>query len=309
VGESTWRCSACGTINSGRTDACGACGRWPSLFDLDDSVDSNGQETPEIEVSTSGRSGRKGWLRLLVSALWPIILVAYLAVRLLLPDGPSDVEPVTRERMRATAGETSQPFAGSPACDVYVVPLDRPSKRSVRRLASSIAQRHELRVCRPPSLYLDVRNIDDQRPQLDAHLVFSQLAQAFRTVWPQRTSTVLAVTELDLFSSSRPDWRFVFGLAGTVEIPQSYGIISTARMGSGDERVRRLETMATRYLGFYYFGLPASSDPTSALYPTILGLGDLDRLRPSFGDPPPTDAELRAARAELLRSGGREPQT
>jgi predicted ATP-dependent serine protease len=33
-----WRCSQCGTINEPGTRACIACGKWPSLFDLQDSV-------------------------------------------------------------------------------------------------------------------------------------------------------------------------------------------------------------------------------------------------------------------------------
>lgn len=307
--ETMWLCPQCGTENQPDADRCRSCGRWPSLFDLDDSADAPDLESAEVETPSDGSPRRSRRLRLLVSVLWPAVLVVYVAARLLLPEAGSDIEPVTRESIRATAGETSQPFARSRACDVYVVPLDRPSKRFVLRLTSSLTRNHRLSVCRTPSLYLDPRNVDDQRPQLDAQLVFSQLATAFRTIWPQRTSTVLAVTTHDLFSSGRADWRFVFGFAGTVDIPQAYGVISTARMGAGEDRIRRLEVMATRYLGFYYFGLPTNGDPTSALYPTILGLDDLDRLRPEFSSPPPTEAELRAARADFIRSGGREGQT
>ncbi|MGH3134471.1 MAG: hypothetical protein ACRDNY_12160 [Gaiellaceae bacterium] len=79
-------------------------------------------------------------------------------------------------------------------------------------------------------------------------------------------------------------------------------MISTARMGSGEDRFQRLETMTMRYLGFLYFGFPPSPEPDSALYETILGLPDLDRMRPQYSDPPPTDAELRAARERFLNS-------
>ena len=37
--ESAWRCSQCGTINEPGSRACSNCGKWPSLFDLQASVD------------------------------------------------------------------------------------------------------------------------------------------------------------------------------------------------------------------------------------------------------------------------------
>ncbi len=33
-----WRCSQCGTINEPVANSCRTCGKWPSLFDLEDSV-------------------------------------------------------------------------------------------------------------------------------------------------------------------------------------------------------------------------------------------------------------------------------
>jgi hypothetical protein len=33
-----WRCSQCGTINEPVANSCRTCGRWPSLFDLQDNV-------------------------------------------------------------------------------------------------------------------------------------------------------------------------------------------------------------------------------------------------------------------------------
>lgn len=32
-----WRCSQCGTINEPVANSCRTCGRWPSLFELEDS--------------------------------------------------------------------------------------------------------------------------------------------------------------------------------------------------------------------------------------------------------------------------------
>jgi hypothetical protein len=36
--DAPWRCSECGTINEPVANSCRTCGRWPSLFDLQDSV-------------------------------------------------------------------------------------------------------------------------------------------------------------------------------------------------------------------------------------------------------------------------------
>jgi hypothetical protein len=37
VADAPWRCSECGTVNEPVANACRTCGRWPSLFDLEDS--------------------------------------------------------------------------------------------------------------------------------------------------------------------------------------------------------------------------------------------------------------------------------
>ena len=35
MADAPWRCSQCGTINEPVANACRKCGRWPSLFDLE----------------------------------------------------------------------------------------------------------------------------------------------------------------------------------------------------------------------------------------------------------------------------------
>ena len=36
MAERPWRCSQCGTINEPVANSCRTCGKWPSLFDLED---------------------------------------------------------------------------------------------------------------------------------------------------------------------------------------------------------------------------------------------------------------------------------
>jgi hypothetical protein len=38
MAQGAWRCSQCGTINEPVANSCRTCGKWPSLFDLEDSV-------------------------------------------------------------------------------------------------------------------------------------------------------------------------------------------------------------------------------------------------------------------------------
>jgi len=38
MADGPWRCSECGTVNEPVANSCRTCGRWPSLFDLQESV-------------------------------------------------------------------------------------------------------------------------------------------------------------------------------------------------------------------------------------------------------------------------------
>jgi predicted ATP-dependent serine protease len=53
VADAPWRCSECGTINEPVANACRTCGRWPSLFDLEDS---KLEELPPVEPVVPPRS-------------------------------------------------------------------------------------------------------------------------------------------------------------------------------------------------------------------------------------------------------------
>jgi hypothetical protein len=49
VAATAWRCSQCGTVNEPGARACRECGKWPSLFDLQDSaVDEAELAEPEL---------------------------------------------------------------------------------------------------------------------------------------------------------------------------------------------------------------------------------------------------------------------
>ncbi len=101
MAKTAWRCSECGTLNEAGARACGECGRWPSLFDLQDSVaeeaDLEGLREPEFEVeefeletfetnrgaSDEPERATDRRRRLVRSLIVPLALLVYLVVSLL----------------------------------------------------------------------------------------------------------------------------------------------------------------------------------------------------------------------------------
>jgi predicted Zn-dependent protease len=211
------------------------------------------------------------------------------------------IPAVTAERVELTLGATAQPFAPDRACGVYVVPVDSTSDGVAARLARALPGRVPVRACATPSFRLDPSAVDHQREQVDAVIVADQLARAFQDARGIAPATILGVTAFDMYSSAFAADPFDFGVAKQFpQQKQGFAVVSTARMGSGAELFPRLETMAMRYVGLLYFGLPESSSPTSALAPSVRSLEDLDRLQPRFSDPQPSNGELVASRKEFL---------
>ena len=48
MADAPWRCSECGTVNEPVANACRTCGRWPSLFDLEESKVDEFEAEPEV---------------------------------------------------------------------------------------------------------------------------------------------------------------------------------------------------------------------------------------------------------------------
>lgn len=239
--------------------------------------------------------------RVVLLALALAAVIGGLAFLLLRDGDPSvlQIPPVTSERVELTLGATIQPFAADRACGVYVVPIDGPSEPSAARLARALPLRVPIKACTTSSFRLDLAALDSRREQLDAVVVSDQLARAFQDARGIAPATILGVTTLDMYSSAFADDPFDFGLAKKFP-KQGFAVVSTARMGSGADLFKRLETMAMRYLGLLHFGLPESAGPPSALSPSVRSLEELDLLLPQFSDPQPSRAELSAARKAFL---------
>ena len=48
--QTAWQCSQCGTINEPGARTCSGCGKWPSLFDLQNTVDDAPVDAQEPEA-------------------------------------------------------------------------------------------------------------------------------------------------------------------------------------------------------------------------------------------------------------------
>ena len=113
------------------------------------------------------------------------------------------VERVTPERIAASAGSTQAPFAGSLPCTVYVVPLDTASVERADEVSRRLTEL-PVQPCSLPPLRLDTQALDPTRGQLDALVLAAQLRDLFVGEWDERKSTVIGVTEHDLFTSGDP---------------------------------------------------------------------------------------------------------
>lgn len=57
MADAPWRCSQCGTVNEPAANSCRTCGRWPSLFDLENgAVGTDEQPAAESFSDTEARA-------------------------------------------------------------------------------------------------------------------------------------------------------------------------------------------------------------------------------------------------------------
>jgi predicted Zn-dependent protease len=177
---------------------------------------------------------------------------------------------------------------------VWLVPLDQSSRRLLVAASGVLKRRYGVKVSLLPGLRSEERHFNKERGQLDA----SELVGYLQNAYPKRAAraVVIGVTNMDVFSSLQPDWRFVFGLVHD----DGYAVLATARMdpanaGRPADPVRlreRLTKMLNRYVGELYFQLPRNDNPRSVLRRSILGGDDLDAASDAFC--PTRPAEVRS---------------
>ena len=211
---------------------------------------------------------------------------------------------VTAETLREAAGVTTQPFTpATRSCSISVVPLDRDAEPLVRPLVSDLRRLVPgFSFCATRSFRLDSRTADDDRGQLNGLWATRLLGRSFWQVVGTDPRMVIGVTTHDMFNPLVRELRFVFGIAPSMQAWQSYAVVSTARMGTGPDRRRRLAVMALRYVGRGFFALAPSEHRHSSMRRAIGSLDDLDEMRPILADRRLTAAELADLRRRVLET-------
>lgn len=109
MADAPWRCSQCGTVNEPNANSCRSCGRWPSLFDLEQS--SVDVEPPEVEETFAREAPAPEEVRLPVEAAQPV-------------EAEQDSSGVPEQEWRGPEDPMERPLQGWPArLASWIVPI------------------------------------------------------------------------------------------------------------------------------------------------------------------------------------------
>jgi hypothetical protein len=100
------------------------------------------------------------------------------------------------------------------------------------------------------------------------------------------------LTGNDLWSETRPDWRYSLGRATSRRGRGGFAVVSSARMdpaaygqiADGAVLARRIHALVGKYLAILSYGESVSNDPASPVYDAIRSPSDLDRMQ-AFAPP------------------------
>jgi uncharacterized RDD family membrane protein YckC/predicted Zn-dependent protease len=145
--------------------------------------------------------------------------------------------------------------------------------------------------------------LDYDRKQLHAEGLLELMRRTHPTLWLDPDVTLVGVTWHDMYSSSRPEWNWLFS-----QREGNFAIVSTARMDPtawGDRPSRqlleaRMRKMVSKSIGVLHYHLPQSNDPSSSVYCCITGLRSLDGVAP--------DPDFAAPALEAVALSGLEPR-
>jgi hypothetical protein len=138
--------------------------------------------------------------------------------------------------------------------------------------------------------------LDEDRGQYPGVALHTWVFEEYRELAINRVATI-ALTPVDIYFETRPNWRFAFGLSGQATSGAMLSLVSTHRMLAEEWGIwrgaipvvfrygydeglvtERASRMVTKYLGIHYFEMPLSDDPSSPLYNNILSVLDLDAM-------------------------------
>lgn len=163
---------------------------------------------------------------------------------------------------------------------LYFVPIGRQAI-PVADLAEYYHNRFKIEITVLPEVKLESSSCIAARNQCVAEEMMRSMKRAYPKVARDPDSVMIALTDEDIFPRSL-GWRFTYSFhAGYLS-----GIVSTRRMDPAfwgdapDDAVRLANTkqMLTKYIGFMYFRVPYSHDPTSIMHHPLTPNGGPDDI-------------------------------
>jgi predicted Zn-dependent protease len=182
-------------------------------------------------------------------------------------------------------GPRSSSLGAIPNRTLYFAAFDDFPADQVASLVDYYRARYGITAKVLPLAGLDPAAWDEERGQFVAEGAIASIKAVHGNVAGDPRNIIIGLIAADLYIRDRPDWKFAFGLRSE---DGRIGVVSTARMGwPGGARGQtelpvRLRKMVSRDVGFLYFGLAPTNDPSSVLYRDVLGVDDLDRMSDDF---------------------------
>lgn len=167
---------------------------------------------------------------------------------------------------------------------VCLVPLGQISTTLVDNVVAYYRAQYDLTVTVLTPQAIPAEYEDPLRQQIDASRLMDYMGTAFPDDYRDPQVVLIGLTPVDLYDSTS-HFRYVFGIKRTAAHPKA--VMSSLRMDpqfyserADDELYyARTRKLLTKFIGFLYYQLPLSSDPSSPMYDSILGPADVDRMR------------------------------
>jgi predicted Zn-dependent protease len=177
----------------------------------------------------------------------------------------------------------AQASCGGEGRRVCLAPLGNVSAELVRHLAQHYQDVYGLSVAVLAPSAVPAEAADNLRQQVDAPALIDYMAALFPDAYADPQAVLIGITPLDLYNSTS-HYRYVFGVKRTAADPKA--VVSTFRMDpetyseppDRELLFARVRKLVTKYIGLLYYDLPASDDPASPMFDSILGPSDLDAM-------------------------------
>jgi len=218
-------------------------------------------------------------VRLLTAAF--VTLVGLFTIGLFMGGVP---EARTGTRPSASIVQAAVHIAAPPGRRILLAPLGSFPADTVRSLVDFYRQKYGLDVAVLDRATIDPSARDVGRDQLVAEKVIESMRFSHPAVTNDPDAVVIGLVTEDVYTQSRTDWDWSFG----VRMDGRFAVVSTARMTAGfgvrreDRERSRLRKMVTRDIGILYYGMSLNDDPRSVLFRDLLSVDDLDGLSEDF---------------------------